>query len=110
LSLNYALLDKAAEIRIEHLRAALAVWRYCEDSARFIWGDSLGDPTADELLRALRVAGADGLTRWDITNHFSRHKSAEELDRALGVLNERGLVRLAKEDSGGKPTTRYWSV
>jgi len=52
LALIYALLDCAREIRAEHLRAALAIWTYCEASARFIWGDSLGDPTADEILRA----------------------------------------------------------
>ena len=61
-------------IRVEHLRAALAVWRYCEQPARYIWGDALGDSTADELLRALRAAGGAGMTKWDITNHFSRHK------------------------------------
>ena len=45
----YALLDCSAEIRVEHLNAALAVWQYCHDSARFIFGDSLGDPTANEI-------------------------------------------------------------
>src|SRR5208283_2893112 len=54
LSLIYALLDGASEIRKEHLIAALEVWRYCDDSAKYIFGDALGDPTADEILRALR--------------------------------------------------------
>ena len=110
LSLIYSLLDCADKIRLEHLRAALAVWNYCDASARFIWGDALGDPTADEILRALRAAGADGLTRWDIMNHFSRHKKAEELDRAIGVLTERGLIRSASEDTGGRPVVRYWTA
>jgi Protein of unknown function (DUF3987) len=39
----YALLDSCSVVRLEHLRAALAVWRYCEASARFIFGDALGD-------------------------------------------------------------------
>jgi hypothetical protein len=110
LALMYALLDCATEIRIEHLQAALAVWRYCEASARFIWGDALGDSTADALLRELRAAGADGMTRWDMTNHFGRNKPAAELDRAISVLAERALIRSKKEDSGGRPTTRYWSL
>ena len=33
LSLIYALLDRAAAIGTEHLTAALALWRYCADSA-----------------------------------------------------------------------------
>ncbi|HEX5422265.1 MAG TPA: hypothetical protein VFW94_01855, partial [Candidatus Acidoferrales bacterium] len=37
LALLYALLDCSDCIRSEHLRAALAFWQYCEDSARFIF-------------------------------------------------------------------------
>src|SRR5205814_1467214 len=50
----YALLDCSKVVKEVHLRAALAVWDYAEQSARHIFGDSLGDPLADELLRALR--------------------------------------------------------
>ncbi len=110
LALIYALLDRADRIRVEHLRAGLAVWNYCAASARFIWGNALGDPTADEILHALRAAGAEGMTRWDVMNHFSRHKKAEELDRAIGVLAERGLIRTATEDTGGRPVVRYRAV
>jgi hypothetical protein len=110
LSLIYAQLDRADQIRVEHLRAALAIWKYCEASARFIWGDALGDPTADEILRTLRAAGDAGLTRWDITNHFGRNKGAAELDRAIGVLAERGLIRSATEETGGRASTRYWTA
>ncbi len=108
LALIYALLDCAGEIRVEHLRAALAVWSYCAASARFIWGDAIGDPEADEILRALRAAGAEGMTRWDIMNHFSRKKKAVELDHAIGILAERGLIRSASEETGGRTATRYW--
>jgi hypothetical protein len=110
LALIYALLDCAQQIRVEHLRAALAVWKYCEDSARYIWRDALGDPTADGILQALRAAGAKGLTRWDLTNLFSRHKTAADLDRAIGVLAERGLIRSATESTDGRPITRYWTL
>ena len=44
--------------------------RNSNSNARFIFGDALGDPIADEILRALRRAGPDGLTRWDISNLF----------------------------------------
>jgi hypothetical protein len=110
-SLNYALLDGSEEICEEHLRAGLAVVsKYCYDSARFIWGDALGDPTADEALRALRAAGAAGLSRLEIQNHFGRNKPAAELDRAIGALVEHGLMRSTTEHSGGRPVTRYWAV
>ena len=38
LALLYALMDCSDVIQVEHLRAALAVWRYCEASAKRIFG------------------------------------------------------------------------
>jgi hypothetical protein len=104
LALLYALLDKSAEIRAEHLMAALAVWDHAEASARYIFGSRLGDPTSDELLNALRAAGESGLTRNEMRDHFSRHKSAEEIGRALSVLAEAGRARRGERRSeGGRP-------
>ena len=71
----YVLQDRSPVVRREHLESALAVWRYCEDSARFIFGDALGDPVADEILRALRRAD-DGLTRTEINNLLGRNRAA----------------------------------
>jgi hypothetical protein len=65
-ALIYALLDRSPLIRRPHLLAALALWEYSERSIRFVWGDSLGDPIADELLRLLRCS-AEGLTRTEIS-------------------------------------------
>jgi hypothetical protein len=109
LALIFALLDCADEIQVEHLRAALAVWRYCDASARFIWGDAIGDPTADEILRELR-SGPDGLTRTEIRDIFARNRTGQEIDRALGVLSGLGLARYQSENSGGRPTTRWFAV
>jgi hypothetical protein len=110
-ALNYALLDESEEMCEPHLKAGLAVVpKYCFESARFIWGDVLGDPTADEILRVLRAAGAPGLTRLDIQNHFGRHKPATELDRAIGKLAESGLIKFRTEETGGRPVTRYWAL
>jgi hypothetical protein len=76
----YALADAARSIEVEHLDAALALWRYCFDSARFIFGDSLGNPVADDLVLALRAAGAVGLTRSEMSRDvFGRNRSAREI-------------------------------
>lgn len=102
----YAVLDQSPVIRAEHLMAALAVWRYCEESVQFIFGDSLGDATADEIVDLLR-ARPEGVTRTDIREHFKRHKSADEIDRALAVLESYGRARREKEDTGGRPAERW---
>jgi hypothetical protein len=54
LSLIYALLDQQDLIGIDHLKAALAVWDYCDQSARYIFGDKTGDSIADTILETLR--------------------------------------------------------
>ncbi len=105
----YALLDRSSVVRVEHLRAALAFWRYCEESARYIFGDSLGDPIADELLQVLRER-PDGMTRWEITGHFGRNKPSSALVGALGSLLESGLARSEKEASGGRPAERWFAT
>ncbi|MCB1033278.1 MAG: DUF3987 domain-containing protein, partial [Acidobacteria bacterium] len=79
----YALLDRSALVRAEHLLAALALWDYCEESARWIFGESLGDPTADEILRGLRRS-RQGLNRTDISKLFAHHGDKKEIARALG--------------------------
>jgi hypothetical protein len=108
----YALLDCSAIVRAEHLLAALEVWRYCEDSARFIFGDALGDGTADEILRELRHR-PEGLTRTEIREHFNRNKSSAVIGVALNVLIEYGLARVerVREDHAQKrPTERWFAV
>jgi hypothetical protein len=109
LALVYALLDGCAVIRLVHLEAALEVWRYAEESTRFIFGDALGDPVADTILRALR-AQLQGLTRTEIAALFGRNKTAAEIDRALLVLHSGGLARFQTEPGHGRATERWLLV
>jgi hypothetical protein len=101
LALIYALLDKSAEIRFEHLRAALELWRYCADSAAYIFGQALGDSTADAIVSLLQTR-PEGVTRTELTAHFDRNKSKAELDRAIALAQENGLLRMEKRETGGR--------
>jgi len=92
LALIYALLDCSQSIGLQHLEAGLAVWRYSADSARWIFGDSLGDPTADDIWAAAKDRPA-GLTRTEVSDMFSRNKKRREIDRALCVLEDAGRLR-----------------
>lgn len=105
----YALLDKSEGIKVPHLRAALACWRYCHDSAAYIFGDSLGDPTADEILAVLRTS-VEGMTRNDIYEYFSRNKSSAETSRALAVLQAHGLARVEQVKTAGRPAQVWKAV
>ena len=110
LALVYALLDSSRSIEAGHLSAGLAVWSYCEASARLIFGDASGDVTADEVLKALRAAPS-GLTRTDLSSRFGRNKSASEINRALTALTQHGLARPEKEDAAaGRPAERWFAI
>jgi hypothetical protein len=101
LSVFYAILDRAEAIRAEHLLAALAIWEYCEGSARWIFGDATGDPTADTILGALRRSGE--MTRDDLVNLFDRHANRARIERALGLLLAAGFVWREMRATGGRP-------
>jgi hypothetical protein len=93
LSMHYALLDGCATIAPVHLRAGLALWRFCEQSAKGIFSDLLGDPTADEILLGLRRVGTAGLSRTDISVLFHRNRPTHVVAQALQRLLLGGKVR-----------------
>jgi hypothetical protein len=93
LALIYALLDKSDVIDVSHLRAALAVQQYAFDSAASIFGQSLGDETADTILQALKNH-PEGMTRTAISNLFSNHKERDKIRVALALLLAKGLARM----------------
>lgn len=90
LSIVYALADGQRSIDAAHVDAANATWRYCRASAARIYGDSTGNLDADNLLKALRAAGAAGLDSTAANRIFSNRTGA--VDRARQVLTDLGLV------------------
>jgi hypothetical protein len=109
LSMIYALMDCSEQIRGPHLLAAIALWGYVERSVYFVFGDALGDPIADEILRALR-ANPQGLTRNDLVDYFARNRPSERIGRALGLLLQHQLARFERVETGGRPAERWFAV
>ncbi len=108
LALIYALLDRHNRIGTPHLQAALSLWRYCDRSARYIFGDATGDPVADSILRALRES-QDGLTRTAISASLGRHASSFRIDAALSMLAAAGRVSQIMIPTGGRPS-EVWNA
>lgn len=109
LALVYALCDGVEVIGRDHLMAALALWDYAEESARYIWGQTLGDPIADEIQRELDKAAPDGLTRTDLLHHFKRHKSAAQIGRALDLLHQHRRAYPEKRAGQGRPVEVWFA-
>src|SRR5262249_3650686 len=103
LSCLYALLEKTSRVDVVHLNAAEALWRYCDASARYIFGTLLGDPVADEILRMLRDMGADGMTRTGINNALGGNYKSAGIGVALGPLVREGVGKSTVEKTSGRP-------
>jgi hypothetical protein len=111
LALVYALTDGVNEIDVAHLNAAEALWRFSAASAKHIFGDTVGDPLADEILRALRAGFITGMTRSEVTLMFrhSLHR-AGAIGAALNRLLQLGKVRTEQSTTAGRPVERWFAV
>src|SRR5262249_10825415 len=107
LSMLYALLDRCRVVKPEHLLAAGAIWDFCERSACYLFGEALALPLADELLRLLRANR--GLPRTEIRDYLGRHQAGERVDQALGVLLAHRLAHPVKDQTGGRPSERWFA-
>jgi hypothetical protein len=110
LSLVYALLDQRDRVDAHHLEAALALWRYCDESAWRIFGspdqEADGDPLATKVLAIIRK-NASGITRRGIYKATNGHIPARELVAALAKLQDKGLIRMEEIPTEGRPAETW---
>lgn len=111
LSLIYALLDEAeakrtdTAIRVPHLLAALAVWDYCKASAYQIFGDAVGDPVADRLLRLIKTGPQ---TDTDLYESLGKHEGdRNRKGQALDFLQRLDRIHRASIPTAGRAITEW---
>ncbi len=109
LALIYAIADCSEQIQRIHLEAALEVWRYCADSALYIFGKRSGNEVADTIITELRKA-PEGLSRTKISEIFKHHKSAAQIDDALGLLASLGRAVCKLEQTEGRPREVWYAL
>ena len=112
LALVYALIDGAASIEPAHVEAAIAVWEYCDASARYIFGDASGDTVDDTILGEVRAAGIVGMSRTQILRDvFQRNTPASKIAPALERLESAGKIRREMhKPSIGRPREVWFAV
>jgi hypothetical protein len=110
LSMIYALADHSVEISPDHLKAALAVWNYAKDSVRYLFGKEIKDAKVVKAFRAIRAAGAGGISRQALIDVFQRHISADELNRRLRALEEGGYAAKELRRTAGRPVEIWKST
>jgi hypothetical protein len=104
LSLLYAVLDLSPVIRVPHLEAALALWRYAEASVRWIFSSGTGNRNADRIVAALFASGPKGLTKTQIVEDvLHRNVTKFDVDEALRLLLQLNLVSRETHSTRRRP-------
>lgn len=102
----YSLLDCSEVITIGHLNAALALWKYCEESAKYVFGYSTGDRIADCIWAAIKET-PNGLTGTQIRDIFQRNESGPRVKAGLRLLIDMGRIESEKKETGGRKATIF---
>jgi hypothetical protein len=98
LSLLYALLAGRSVITVHDLKAAFALWEYCERSARYIFGMAVAE-SPDEQRRRQLVQVIAGRPETQATVHWLANSSLR-CYRGHRDLAERDLMALEKQGLG----------
>lgn len=109
LAMVYAVLDLSGNVKACHLRAALAVWKYCRDSAAYIFGDRLGDPLAERILLYLKAEGQLRNFAQIRRKMGSNRVSAQAVQRSLLTLERCGSVSKSSVTKAGRSCT-FWTA
>jgi hypothetical protein len=99
LALAYCLLDGKRTMEPEHLESAIALWNYCEESARYLFGEAQDAENDDSI--ATKIVGlleSGAKTQSEMTNTLGKH-GGSELKKALAHLESVG--RITRNITGG---------
>lgn len=109
LALITAAINGQRVIHPEHLSAAEEIWRYCDDSTKYIFGDKMDDQVAIDIMQALRGIAPNGLNRTQIYKIWKGHITRQDIDRSLLWISHTGIARVEKIDTGGRPSEMWYA-
>jgi hypothetical protein len=114
LSLLYAVADGETTIKVEHLKAAIAVWQYWTRTVEWIFGggDYIGGYYTRKLVFYLRGRQANGAKKSEIFQEVFANNSERriDMDMACHEALALGLVRMVTREPGkGRPAERWWA-
>ncbi|HET7571783.1 MAG TPA: DUF3987 domain-containing protein [Gaiellaceae bacterium] len=106
LALVYTALDRSEVTTRAHLCAALEVWRYCEQSAAYLFADAPSPGVTGRVQEVLRRQGG-WVARTALYRALEPTYKRYHLDSALKQLTDAGLVEQRRIRTGGRPKTEY---
>jgi len=109
IAMLYALADCSKTINVEHLKAALAVWRFCEASAKSIFGNASASsetPLSVKLLNA--IVERPGISRFEIRELLGTRVKASDIGVELQSLKAQRLAYDVYTVGVGRPVERWY--
>jgi hypothetical protein len=106
MSIIHALLDGQAVIERRHIDAAIAVWNYCDESARGLFGATTSNKDVDRLAEELHTVGTAGLDGRGLNRLFGGNSS-----RAARARHESIRLHIAvegTEKTRGRPRSTLY--
>jgi hypothetical protein len=104
----YAMLARQNIAGVTHLQAALALWKYSEESVQLIFGNVTGNWIADKILEAIRES-PQGLADTDISGLFHRNVEQGKLEQAKRFLEKGALIQCIVQKTPGRDR-RIWTA
>jgi hypothetical protein len=101
LALLFTLLDGEYETSLKHLDQAMTVWKYCEDSASYIFKGQAQDSVARKISQTLQEKGQ--LTGTEIRDLFSRNVKKDRIEKAIQELVTSDTAEMVLEPTKGRP-------
>jgi hypothetical protein len=112
LAVIYALLDRSVEVKPVHIQAAMAVWKYSEQSARFIFGEKPLDLKVSKIETGILDCLKDGRkTQTELYLYFGKNKKSSDIRAALENLSAKNKVsQEVKTEPGKRCPITYWFI
>lgn len=116
LAMHYALVDGCAFILPAHIKAGLALWKYCDESIRYAfdrWGGPMAALRGAEMALSRKaemdtvkflqvVEVGKEVTMTDLGNILGKHLSSEETQGLVLAWQQAGLVHIEKRAIPGR--------
>jgi len=110
LAMIYALLDRSQVIERVHLKAAIALWNYCESTAGCVFDGQTTRTLHDRILNVIKRF-PDGISKDNLCQRYFKSRKRSEIDIVLGELKTLGVVRADRQEStGGRPAEIWIAV
>lgn len=111
LSMIYALIDGKSHIDVLHVEAALAMWRYAQASAEYIFNEDSVGSKLDCKVKEILTGVPAGMSLTEIHKATGNNHKATILHKSIQRLVDAGLVRseLVRFEGVAKPKTIFIS-